>query len=227
MKGRLVQIFETLRASYWFIPSVMALAASLLAEAAIRVEGMLPLSDLQASGWLYAYQPEGARSMLSTVAGSMITVAGVTFSMTILALSHASSQIGPRLFTDFMRDRGNQVTLGTFIATFIYCLLVLRTVHGADPSGAEDSLEAFVPQLAVLLALLLAILSVGVLIYFIHHVPAMLSMSNLIERVGNTLQDRIVCLYPSGVAESGSQEEPGVPKALGTPTDALRADAGL
>ncbi|NNL67155.1 MAG: DUF2254 domain-containing protein, partial [Myxococcales bacterium] len=99
--------------------------------------------------------------------------------------------------------------------------LVLRSVHGADANG---ELEAFVPQLAVLLALLLAVLSVGVLIYFIHHVPATLSMSNLIQRVGDTLQDRIRCLYPTEIGEGQEEPEARAAERLGTPIETLRAD---
>ena len=208
LRVRLAQLWEQLRASYWFLPSVMALCAVALAEAAIRMETLAGVEWLRESGWLYAYQPAGARDMLSTVAGSMITVAGVTFSMTILAISHASSQMGPRLLRDFMCDRGNQLTLGTFIATFIYCLLVLRSVRGADHSGAPDALDAFVPQLAVFLALALAIVGVAVLIYFIHHVPETLSMSKLIDRVGGTLLDRIETLYPAEIGEPAAGERP-------------------
>jgi uncharacterized membrane protein len=114
-------------------------------------------------GWIWAGRPEGARALLSTVAGSMITVAGVEFSITIMALSLASSQFGPRLLRNFMRDRGNQIVLGTFIATFVYCILVLRTVRGGDT-------EEFVPSIAITVGVVLALLSLAVLMYFIHHV---------------------------------------------------------
>ena len=86
-------------------------------------------------GWLYTFGPEGARAILSAIASSMITVAGLTFSITMLTLQLASSQFGPRLLRNFMRDRGNQVVLGTFIATFVYCLLVLRTVRGTEEAS--------------------------------------------------------------------------------------------
>ena len=100
--------------------------------------------------WAYTSQPDGARAVLSTVAGSMITVAGVTFSMTIASVSYAAGQLGPRLMTNFMRDRGNQYTLGTFIATFLYSLMVLRTVRDGSDEGASFEVAAFVPQVSIL-----------------------------------------------------------------------------
>ncbi|MEW5792101.1 MAG: DUF2254 family protein [Pseudomonadota bacterium] len=104
-----------------------------------------------------------------TIAASMITVAGVTFSITVVTLTLASNQFGPRLLRNFMRDTGNQIVLGTFIATFINCLLVRLTVR--------------VPYLSVTVGMLLAIVSLGVLIYFIHHVSESIQAENLIAVV--------------------------------------------
>ena len=112
---------------------------------------------------MYVDSPEAARAVLSTVASSMITVAGVVFSLTMVVLSLTSQQYGPLVLAHFMRDRGNQFVLGIFTATFIYCLLVLRTI-----SGVENSI--FVPHISVLVGLGLSITSLAVLIYFIHHV---------------------------------------------------------
>jgi uncharacterized membrane protein len=103
----------------------------------------------------------------------------VVFSITIVALSYASSQYGPRVLTNFMSDRGNTVTLGTFIATFLYSLMILRTIRG----GEED----FVPQYSVIVAMLLAVCSIGVLIYFIHHVLQSIHINHVVERIGRQL----------------------------------------
>src|SRR6185437_1618295 len=124
--------------------------------------GPLGQSLANSAGWLWSGGAEGARSLLSTVASSMITVTGTVFSITIAALTLASSQFGPRLLRNFTRDTGNRVVLGTFVGTFLYCLLVLRTVRDQDEGG-------FVPSLSVTCGVLLATASVGVLIYFIHH----------------------------------------------------------
>jgi len=207
LRAQLISRFEKVRASYWFVPSLMALTAVAFAAAATGVDNHFGSAWLGRLGWLYANRPEGARALLSTLAGSMITVAGVTFSMTIVAISHASSQIGPRLLSNFMRDRGNQFTLGTFIATFLYCLLVLRTVRGGDPNGGGEAAAAFVPHTAILGALLLAVLSVAVLIYFIHHIPDSISMASLLERVSRTLSDRIEVLFPTEIGEAASTSE--------------------
>ena len=138
--------------------------------------------------------------MLSTVAGSMMTITSVTFSITIVALQLASSQFGPRLLRNFMRDRGNQVALGTFIATFTYCLLVLRTVNGTEG-------EQFVPHLSVTVGLLLALASLGMLIYFFHHAAASIQAENVIAEVSRELHQAIDRLYP----ECLGQEPPEGP----------------
>ncbi len=140
-------------------------------------------------GWIYTRGPDGARAVLSTIAGSMITVAGVVFSVTIVALSLASNQFGPRLLRNFMRDRGNQIVLGTFVATYLYCLLVMRTVQGMDGSQ-------FVPHLSVTVAILMAVASLGVLIYFIHHVAVSIQAPELIANVAHELHEAIDRLFP-------------------------------
>ena len=112
-------------------------------------------------------------------------------------LSLASSQLGPRLLRNFMRDTANQVVLGTFVATFVYCLLVLRTVRRADE-------VAFVPHLSVSIGVLLAIVSIGVLIYFIHHVSVSIQADEVVARVGRELQEGIDRLYPGQLGKPGS-----------------------
>jgi uncharacterized membrane protein len=119
----------------------------------------------------------------------MITVAGLTFSITMLTLQLASSQFGPRLLRNFMRDRGNQVVLGTYLATFIYCLLVLRTVHGTEESH-------FVPHIAVAGGVLLALASIAVLIYFIHHVANAIRIETLLEELAAETRAAIDRIYP-------------------------------
>ena len=147
--------------------------------------------------------------MLSTIAGSMITVAGVTFSITIVALTLASQQFGPRLLRSFLRDLGNQIVLGTFVSTFVYCLLVLRTVRGTDDTQ-------FVPHLAVTLGVVLAMLSLGVLIFFIHHVSTSIQASQIIARVAADLEASVTRLFPDRLGE-GRREPP--PATTQSPAD--------
>ena len=142
MKGKLLALWDVLRTSFWFVPAIMALGAIALAYLLTALDARLQPVQLAGLGWIYTGSAEGARSMLSTIAGSMLTVAGLSFSITIAALTLASSQFGPRLLRNFMRDTGNQLVLGTFIAGYLYCLLVLRTVRGAETN-------AFVPQISV------------------------------------------------------------------------------
>lgn len=214
MKAGLLRLADQLRQSYWFLPSLMALAAVLLAG------GMVWLDSYEGSGWmdrlpwLYASRPSSARQLLSAIGGSMVTVAGTVFSVTIAAVVYASGQYGPRLLSNFMRDRGNQVTLGTFIATFLYCLIVLRTIRSPEETGGAG----FVPNLAVLVALLLAVCSIAVLIFFIHHVPSRLHINSVIEDIGRRLIREVAHRFPEPIGNAPETvpdpDDPSLPPAF-------------
>ncbi|MBU1376211.1 MAG: DUF2254 domain-containing protein [Alphaproteobacteria bacterium] len=224
MKTTLLRFADGLRASYWFLPTVMALGAVLLAGGMILLDTYAGSDWMDGLPWLYAARPDGARQVLSTVSASMITVAGTVFSVTIAAVVYASGQYGPRLLSNFMSDRGNQVTLGTFIATFVYCLLVLRTIRSADEAGAG---AGFVPNLALLVGVALALCSIAVLIFFIHHVPSQLHINSVIEDVGEKLLKEIGARFPQFIGaprpdDAGQDDASRVPATF--KLDASEAD---
>ena len=200
MKIKLQTLFERLSGSFWFLPSLMVVIAIIGAQATTSIDQLdLPFSS-PALSWLYSGSPDGARSVLSTIAGSMISLAGLTFSITMVTLSLASSQLGPRLLSNFMRDRGNQIVLGTFISNFTYCLLVLRSIRSSEE-------VAFVPQISSTIAIVMAIVSLGVLIYFFHHVSTMIQAQNLIANIGKDLDSNIDRLLSSHSDKSPYEHE--------------------
>lgn len=146
MRSKFLKFADEVRFSFWFLPALMVVGAIVLFWAMVYLDEVLDQPETGARRRVYTGHAEGARALLSTIAGSIISVASVTFSITIVALTLTSSQFGPRLLRNFMRDTGNQLTLGTFIATFVYCLLVLRTVRG----GPEI---VFIPHVSVTVAL--------------------------------------------------------------------------
>lgn len=176
MRAHLRKILMDLTDAFWTLPAVIVLLLSGLAVLAVDVQALGPLPSWIPDGWVYAGGDTGARTLLGAIASSTISVAGTLFSITIAALTLASSQMGPRLLRNFVRDRGNQVTLGVFLGTFGYTLIVLRSVR-----GGEDS--AFVPSLGVTIGLLLAGACVALLIYFIHHVASRINVDTVIDLV--------------------------------------------
>jgi uncharacterized membrane protein len=154
--------------------------------------------------WVYTGGSDGARSLLEAVAGSMVSVSATAFSITIVALQLAASNFGPRLLRNFMQDTGNQIVLGTFLGTFIYCLLVLRTIRGEG-----DEYSQFVPQLAVTVGVLLAIISIGILIYFIHHASTIIQASHVIQNVSADLHSAIERLFPRKIGLGEPEEREG------------------
>ena len=191
----------------WFVPSLMTLAAVVLAFVMIRIDREV-LADAEIHRqWLFEAGAEGARGVLSTIAGTMITVATTAFSITIVALQLGSSQFSPRILRGFTRDRGNQVVLGIFIATFAYTVLVLRSIR----SESSDS-EVFVPSASVSLAILLAFAAIGSLIYFFHHAARAIQASVVIERAAEdtfTLIDTRLAQDAEGDATVGGDAPAG------------------
>lgn len=203
MKARFTPsaVWTYLRSTYWFLPSVLTLACIGLAVGLTALDRTAWDRDALPS-WFFGGGSDGARSLLSAVAGSMITVVSVTFSVTIVALTVSSQHFGPRLLSSFMRDTSAQAVLGTFIGTFAYCLVVLRTVRG---DGEEY--DRFIPHLAVTAALALSLVSVGALIYYIHHVAASLQVSEIARAVVIDLERSIDRLYPEHLGDDAGPPE--------------------
>ena len=188
--NKLRQLSHDLRSSFWFMPSLIVTASIVFAVVTIEVDSAGVNQWLSRWPRLFGVGAEGARQMLSTLAGSMITVMGITFSMTLLALVQASSQYTSRILRNFMRSRVTQATLGVFAGIFAYCLMVLRTIRGG---GAADE---FVPSLAVFFAFVISLGGVGILIYFIHHIASSIQASNIIASVAEETNGAIDRLMP-------------------------------
>jgi len=222
MKARLSTFLDRIRSSYWFFPAIMSLMAVGLSTLMLSLDRRYADRIPADAWWLYGGGDEGARVVLSAIVTSMISVTSVVFSITIVALTLAAGQFGSRVLRNFMRDRGNQVTLGTFIATFVYALLVLRTVR-----GVEDA--EFVPPLAMSMGILLVFLSVAVLIYFIHHVASSIQADSVVRSIALETEDAIERLFPGAIGEESPTDgrpEGGAPGFTSLPTR-FDADAGV
>lgn len=158
MRARLRKFFSLLSEMFWVLPGLMVLAGVLAAVGLVSVDrsGVVPQWLIE-SPWLYNGGGTGARTLLGAVASSTIGVAGTVFSITIASLSLAAGQMGPRLLRNFTRDRGNQFTLGAFLGTFSYALMVLRSVRTHEEGE-------FVPHLSLSVGIALAFVCVGTLV---------------------------------------------------------------
>jgi uncharacterized membrane protein len=191
-----------IRASYWFYPALFALAGLVLALSLVHLDRIGISQWLGQSHWIIPARPEGASNILTVLSGSMIGVASTVFSITIAAVAYASGTYGPRLLTNFMEDKGNQLSLATFIGTFVYAITVLRSVRTQDESapgsahvGAGQA-AGFVPQLSLLVAFVLMIAAVAVLVYFLHHIPASIRINTVLENIGKRLLREIAHRFP-------------------------------
>jgi len=187
------------RSSFWFVPTVIVLDAVVLATLLIIVDATADLHVVERWPLLFGAGAAGARGLLTAVAGSMITVAGVVFSITLVAISLTSSQYTSRVIRNFMRNRINQVVLGVFVGIFAYCLVVLRTIRGGDEG-------AFVPSLAVLGGLFLAFVGIAFLIYFIHHISKSIQASSIIASAAQETISAVDHLFPKGLDENGDED---------------------
>lgn len=189
------------RYSFWFVPANFVLAAVVLAVVLIEADSWFSPDTFKYLPRLFGSGADGSRGLLTTVASSMITVAGVVFSITLVALSLASSQYTSRVLRNFLSDRITQSVLGAFVGIFAYCLVVLRTIRGGDEG-------AFVPSVAVLVGLLLAFVGIGVLIYFIHHICTSIQASHILAAAAGETVRAVDHIFPEGVGDEGPDVTP-------------------
>ncbi len=210
MIARLRSFWLDVNSSYWFYPAIFSLLAFTLSFVTVYLDRNGAAEWLNQFEWMHPARPDGASNVLTIIAGSMIGVASTVFSITIAAVAYASGNYGPRLLTNFMQDKGNQLSLGVFIATFVYAMMVLRVVRAEDedPATGTDAaatvLEGFVPQLSLLTAVSMAIFAVAILVYFLHHIPASIRINTVLEGIGERLLDDVKTRFP----EDAEPDEP-------------------
>jgi uncharacterized membrane protein len=194
-------LWDYLAGALWVLPTlsvvVFLAAGALLSRVSINADSPL---------WALAFQgtADDARNVLIVVSTTMITVTGLVFALTIVALQIASGQYSPRLLRNFMRDRGTQVVLSVFVGAFAYSTAGLYTV-GVQRAGEQ----AFVPRLAVSGSLGLALASVGVLIYFIHHLAHSIQIDTIMSQIQRETREVIDDVYPH--ASGGLEREERCP----------------
>jgi uncharacterized membrane protein len=205
VRDRLVGFRDYLLGTLWFVPLLIVVAALVLAVGMVELSSHVDDEALRKFPRVFGASASSSRSILSGVASSMITVAGLTFSLTMLAVTQATSQYTPRILRNFLGDRPNQLVLGTFVGIFTYCIVVVRTIRSEDDDGGR-----FVPSLAVVLGIVLAIVGMGVLIYFVHHIATTLQASNILARVARETLAAIDRLFPQTL---GDEAHPGGDRA--------------
>ena len=185
MTARIRKLLSDLSETFWLVPGLIVVAGVLVAVGLVSLDrsGVVP-RELIDSAWLYNGGATGARTLLGAVAASTIGVAGTVFSITIAALSLAAGQMGPRLLRNFTRDRGNQITLGVFVGTFSYALMVLRSVRTVSEGD-------FVPHLSLSIGILLAFVCVATLVFFVGHMAGRINVDTVIDLVSEDVRSAI------------------------------------
>jgi uncharacterized membrane protein len=173
---RLGSLWERVSSTFWFVPGAMVAASAVLFAATMQWDQSLR-GNFSGMPLIFTGGPTAARSLLSAIAGSIITVAATTFSLTIVALQLASSQYSPRVLRNFTSDLGVQIVLGAFISTFLYALLVLRVIR-----ASVDGEPTFVPVISVTTVVVMTLVSVGLLVYFIQHIASIIQSSTIVQR---------------------------------------------
>jgi uncharacterized membrane protein len=175
---------EALRTNLWLVPAIEVVVAIVLFGITHELDRAAYDHRFGLPSWVIGGSADAARQVLAALAGAEITVVGVVFSITIVALTLASTQFGPRMLRNFIRDRGTQITLGTFVATMVYTVLVLASI-GVGPHGD------FVPHISITICLGLVLLDLAVLIYFINHTAVAIQLPHVIANIAGDLSRAI------------------------------------
>lgn len=190
-KQHIRTLLDYLQTSFWFVPSLMVLLAVGLVVVGLAIDDELKNLSRNDLHWIiYMSRAEDARQLLSTLFTSMITMASLVFSITMVVLTLAAKHFGSRLARNFMDNFRTQVVLGTFVMTIVYCLLILSSVGSL---GASDISR---PYATVSIAIVLVLLSVCLLVLYLHSLARTIMSETVIERVGRELDKILNALKP-------------------------------
>ncbi len=191
--------WNELIASFWFIPVLLIILSVPLAIGFVYVDGAIDVSFDGLQRFFFVSSADSARSILSTISGAMIGVAGTVFSVTLVVLTLASSQFGPRLIKNFMSVRLNQVVLGSYVSTYLYCLLILNAIKETDSFN-------FIPAISILVAIFLAVVNIILLIVFIHQIAISIQADKVISDIHVFISSQVKTLFPGKLGEEMDAE---------------------
>lgn len=192
--------WRELKATFWFVPVIIIFASIFLAIGLVYLDGFVSVSQDGLGQFFFVNSSDSARSILSTISGAMMGVAGTVFSITLVALTLASSQFGPRLIKKFMYVRLNQIVLGAYISTYLYCLLILNAVKDRDDF-------TFIPSISILVAIIAAIMNIVLLIVFIHQIAISLQADKVISDISGFISKQVQSLFPEKLGVISDNEE--------------------
>jgi len=196
---RLSKLLIHLKSSLWFVPVMCVLAEAVLSFATIALDRYFDYEALPTS---LVGEPDAATVILTTIAASMVSLAALVLTITMVVVQLAMGQFSPRIVQRILRDKPSQFAIGLFVATFVHAILAVREVtNNGDGTGQ-------VPGIAVVTAFVLVLVSIAVLVVYVHHIGQALRVSALIELVGKETRKLLDRKYPDkGPAlepESGS-----------------------
>ncbi|MFZ0666293.1 MAG: DUF2254 domain-containing protein [Acidimicrobiales bacterium] len=208
---------EELLTTLWLVPAALTVAAVVLFVVTYELDLAASHHHLTLPGWIHTLSPSDAREVLSAVAAAVITVVGLVFSITILALTLATQQFGPRMMRNFVRDVGNQITLGVWVATFVYAVLTLGAISGS-------STKTFVPDISITVTEVLLIADVVVLIYFIHHIAKSIQLPEVVASIATDLFNAIDAEFPEMADDSLDSGHPLTSRPVSDDADERSVD---
>lgn len=197
---KILFFWNELKATFWFVPVVIILFSVLLAIGFVYMDGIISLSQDGLGRFFLVNSADSARSILSTISGAMIGVAGTVFSVTLVALTLASSQLGPRLIKNFMYIGLNQIVLGSYISTYLYCLIVLNALK-------QNNGNTFIPSLSILLAIIAAFVNIILLIVFIHKIAISIQADEVISDISSFISKQVRILFPEKMDDEINSEK--------------------
>lgn len=215
MKMKKIKFFwNELKSSFWFIPVLIITLTIPTAMWFVYLDGRIDLAEEGLQRFFFVSSADSGRSILTTISGAMIGVAGTVFSVTLVALTLASSQFGPRLIKNFMYVTLNQVVLGSYVSTYLYCLIVLNSIRDIDGF-------TFVPSISILIAIILAAVNIILLIVFIHQIAMSIQANKVISDIHEFVSSQIKSLFPDELGEESDGENSILADSFKSQSDAI------
>jgi len=197
---KILFFYNKLFTTFWFLPILITGLSIILSIGLVSLDNYLHIPQEGRFRFFLVNSSGSARSILSTISGAMIGVAGTVFSVTLVALTLASSQFGSRLIKNFMYVRLNQIVLGSYIATYLYCLLILNAIK-------ESNEYTFIPSISILVAIIAAILNIVLLIIFIHQIATSIQADKVVADISDFISHQVVTLFPEKMGEGKEEDE--------------------